>query len=500
MSGTILVVDDEQLVRWSLRRHLEAQGYAVVDAESGREARRAFDEGVDVVLQDVCLPDSQGIDLLRAFRLADPSPPVILMTAHSTVEAAVSAMQEGAFHYLRKPFDLEEVASLVHTALERSNLARDARRLRRSAAAAALGRIIGESSEMRRVKDLIARVAASSLSTVLVAGESGTGKDLVAHAIHDMSQRASGPFINVTCSALTETLLESELFGHERGAFTDARTQKRGLLEQADGGTVFLDEISETSPSFQAKLLRFLEAKAFRRVGGTREIRPDVRVIAATNRDLEKSVGEGEFRADLYYRLAVLRIELPPLRDREDDIALLAAALVGTLNGSLNKGIVGISSAALDLLRSHSWPGNVRELRNAIERAMLFADRDMLLAAHFATVAPAQPARADFRLPAAGVDFTELERSLVAQALDASRGNQTRAAALLGMNRDQIRYRIHKFGLKHRYDSPPLASTNEGVRRPGHDRRSYSCAPAEDPRQRLRSLRQRAVLAKRARP
>jgi transcriptional regulator with PAS, ATPase and Fis domain len=246
---------------------------------------------------------------------------------------------------------------------------------------------------------------------------------------------------------LTETLLESELFGHERGAFTDARAQKRGLLEQADGGTVFLDEISETSPSFQAKLLRFLEDKAFRRVGGAVDVRPDVRVIAATNRNLEELVGRGEFRADLYYRLAVLRIELPPLREREDDVALLAAALVERLNGALHKGIGGISPSALEFLRSHAWPGNVRELRNAIERAMLFADGDTLLAAHFAAVAPVHAERTEFRLPAAGVNFTQLERSLVAQALDASRGNQTRAAALLGMNRDQIRYRIHKFGL-----------------------------------------------------
>ena len=447
MSGTILVVDDEQLVRWSLRRHLEAQGHTVIEADSGRAARLAFEQGVDVVLLDVCLPDSQGTDLLRAWRAADPAAPVILITAHSTVEAAVAAMQQGAFHYLRKPFNLNEVTNLVVQALERSRLARDVRKLRKGASDAGLGRIFGESRSMRRVRELIARVAESPASTVLVSGESGTGKDLVAHAIHDLSQRRSGPFINVTCSALTESLLESELFGHERGAFTDARSQKRGLLEQADGGTLFLDEISETSPSFQAKLLRFLEEKAFRRVGGTTDVRPDVRVIAATNRNLEESVGRGEFRTDLYYRLAVLRIELPPLRDRDDDISLLAAALVERLNAHVPRRIVGLSATALDLLRAHTWPGNVRELRNAIERAMLFADEDTLEPSHFVGLGAGRTAEAGFRLPAAGVDFTDLERSLVTQALEASRGNRTRAAALLGMNRDQIRYRIHKFGL-----------------------------------------------------
>lgn len=473
MSGTILIVDSDQRMRWSLRQHLEAHGYEVLEADSDLKARLAFERGVDLALLDVCLPDSQGTELLQAMRAADPAPPVILITAHSTVKVAVAAMQEGAFHYLRKPFDLNEVDCLVEKALERTKLARDARKLRKPAAAAGLVGIVGESKGMRRVKDVIARVAESPHSTVLVTGESGTGKDLVAHAIHDLSQRARGPFVNVTCSTLTETLLESELFGHERGAFTDARTQKRGLLEQADGGTVFLDEVSETSRSFQAKLLRFLEDKAFRRVGGTTDIRPNVRVIAATNRNLEESVNRGEFRADLYYRLAVLRIELPPLRDREGDIALLAAALVNRLNESLRKSISGISPAALELLSSHTWPGNVRELRNAMERAVLFADQDTLLATHFATMAPTTVAKAGFRLPAAGVDFADLERSLVVQALDLSRGNQTRAAALLGMNRDQIRYRIHKFGLVRAGDAG-VSSPSSNERAPGSTEPSTS--------------------------
>jgi DNA-binding NtrC family response regulator len=466
MSETVLVVDKEELIRWSLRRHFESLGYSVVEAESGSVARDTFDKGVDVVLLDVRLPDAQGTALLQALRNADSAVPVILMTAHSTVEGAVVAMQEGAFNYLRKPFNLDDVAREVARALGHTKLARSSRTLRQRSIGDLLGSIVGDSPAMRQVKGLIAKVAESPASTVLLSGESGTGKDVVAHAIHDSSQRAAGPFVNITCSALTETLLASELFGHERGAFTDARAQKRGLLEQADGGTVFLDEISETSPAFQAKLLRFLEDKAFRRVGGAKDIRPNVRVVAATNRDLEEAVAQGKFRADLFYRLAVFRIELPPLRERGDDITALAAALVDKLNTSLHKRIRGISPAALDLLCSHTWPGNVRELRNALERAMLVADgHDTLEGSHFAGISGRQAARQGFKLPASGVNFAELERNLVLQALEVSRGNQTRAARLLGMNRDQIRYRINKFRLgRPAEDQPFLRSTERPSR------------------------------------
>jgi transcriptional regulator with PAS, ATPase and Fis domain len=299
---------------------------------------------------------------------------------------------------------------------------------------------------MQRIKALLARVASSPASTVLLTGETGTGKDLAAKAIHYNSDRAARAFVNITMSALPEQLLESELFGHERGAFTDARTQKRGLFETADGGTVFLDEIGEMTLGLQSKLLRFLEEKTFKRVGGLNDLRVDVRVIAATNKDLEEEVKSGKFREDLYYRLQVMPIHLPALRERKGDIPLLANYFIDRFNREFRKRVRGLSQAAQDLLEQYSWPGNVRELRNAIERAMLLVDRDMLEPDDFTTltrtVTPAQ-----FRLPPDGVNLEEVERQLLVQALERAGGNQTQAAQLLGINRDQVRYRIEKFGL-----------------------------------------------------
>jgi two-component system, NtrC family, response regulator AtoC len=288
---------------------------------------------------------------------------------------------------------------------------------------------------------------ASPASTVLLTGESGTGKDLAAKVIHYNSDRAARPFMNITCSALPEALLESELFGHERGAFTDARQQKAGLLESADGGTVFLDEIGEMVPALQAKLLRFLEEKAFKRVGGASDIRVDVRVIAATNRDLEEAVQQGRFREDLYYRLNVMHIQLPPLRDRPGDIPQLLHFYIDIFNGEFRKRVTGVTDEAMALLKGYGWPGNVRELRNAVERAMLLADGDRLDVEHFPmSVARRSPA-GPFELPVEGISLEAVERELVQQALNRTGWNHTKAAALLGLNRDQIRYRIEKFAL-----------------------------------------------------
>jgi transcriptional regulator with PAS, ATPase and Fis domain len=288
---------------------------------------------------------------------------------------------------------------------------------------------------------------------VLITGESGTGKDLLAKVIHYGSSRAARPFLNITCSALPETLLESELFGHERGAFTDARHQKRGLFEQGNEGTVFLDEVAETVPSFQAKLLRFLEERAFRRLGGVTDIKVDVRVIAATNQDLEKTVREGRFREDLYYRLNVLRIEMPPLRDRGRDVVLLAEHYIAVFSKEFRRPVRKLTPAAERALLAHAWPGNVRELRNLIERAVLLAESEVLEPGDFETVhtlrTSVEAASADaIGLPPEGVNLEEVERRLVVLALERTHGNQTRAAALLGLHRDQIRYRIEKFGLK----------------------------------------------------
>jgi len=448
-SAVILVVDDEALVRWSLRERLNADGYDILEAGLASEAleRLSAIDSIDLVLLDYKLPDGDGLTVLRRIKEASPEIQVILMTAFSSVETAVEAMKLGAYHYVNKPFNLDEVVMLVEKALETSQLRREVRALRSSQGREyAFDAIIGSSPAMQASKALLARVAGSPASTVLLTGETGTGKDLAAKTIHYNSDRARRPFVNITMSALPEQLLESELFGHERGAFTDARQQKRGLLETADGGTVFLDEIGEMTAGLQAKLLRFLEEKTFKRVGGLADTRVDVRVIAATNRNLEQEVSQAKFREDLFYRLQVMPIALPPLRERRGDIPLLASFYIDLFNREFKRHVRGVSPDALKMLEQYQWPGNIRELRNAIERAMLLVEHEWLQPGDFTTLTRSVTP-AEFKLPAEGISLDEVERQLLVQALERSGGNQTQAGQLLGINRDQVRYRIEKFGL-----------------------------------------------------
>lgn len=448
MSGEcVLVIDDEDTSRFVLTERFRDAGYAVVGAGSGREALSVLrTTDVAVCVLDYRLPDTSGLDLLERIKSEHPATPVVMITAYSSVPTAVEAMKRGAADYAVKPLDVPRLLQTVE------NMVRSAR----DDAADyqprdPLTSLVGSSATIGTLKNLIRKLAASPISTVLLTGESGTGKDLAARCLHMASSRSERPFINITCSALPDALLESELFGHESGAFTSATKQKKGLLELADGGTVFLDEIGEMAPGLQSKLLRFLEERAFRRVGGTRDIHVDVRVVAATNRDLHRAVEAKEFRADLFYRLRVIVVRLPSLRERREDIFALAQHFIDEFNPVLGKSIIGLTPEASECLATADWPGNVRELKHVIEQAVLLCERDHI-GMEALDPGVADSGSSTFRLPPQGLVLENLERSLVQQALDVTGWNRVRAAKLLGLNRDQIRYRIEKFGLCRRPD------------------------------------------------
>jgi two-component system, NtrC family, response regulator AtoC len=449
----ILVIDDEKLIRWSLKERLTREGHAITEAEDGRSAAAALDaELPDLVLLDMKLPDTDGLTILKSIQERAPELPVIIITAYSTVDTAVEAMRLGAYDYVSKPFDLEELTITVRRALEASTLRREVKeRTREQKSQFGIHNLVGKARSMQEIGALVRKVSQSQASTVLIRGESGTGKDVVARAIHVESSRADKPFMNITCTALQDALLESELFGHEKGAFTDAKSLKKGLFELANGGTVFLDEIGDMSPTLQAKLLRALEERAFRRVGGSQDIKVDVRIIAATNRPLEKLIEEKKFREDLYYRLNIITIDVPPLRERRSDIPLLVDHFLKRYSQEFRKTVNDLSSEGLRKLEAYEWPGNVRELKNVIERAVLLGSGPVLAADELtlgrASAATPERDRKLFSLPAKGVKFDDLEKDIVLQALERTGWNQTRAGELLGMTRDQIHYRMEKFGL-----------------------------------------------------
>jgi two-component system response regulator AtoC len=458
MAQKILVIDDEKLIRWTLEQHLVKEGYDVSTAESAEKGLELIiDDAPDLILLDNRLPEMSGLELLEKLNVHERGLMVIMITAYGMVETAVKAMKHGAYDYISKPFNLEEITFVIKKALEAGSLRTQVKQLRQEFSGT-VDMIIGECDDMMQLKSLIRKIAKSDATTVLIQGESGTGKELVAKALHYTSARAEKPFMAINCAALPVTLLESELMGHEKGAFTDAKTSKKGLFELADGGTVFLDEIGDMNMSMQAKLLRMLEEKTFKRVGGIKDIKVDVRVVSATNQELVKAMNEGRFRKDLYYRLQVVPIYLPPLRERGQDILLLANHFIEYFNRECHKNVRGISTEAEQILLSHYWPGNVRELKNVIERAMILDIDNEILTEHLSRDIlegrPVMSAPLDtpvslegFVIPDTGLSIEDVENALVRKALDMAGGNQTKAAQLLKMPRDAFRRRMKRFGI-----------------------------------------------------
>ena len=443
----VLIADDEANMRWVLERTLSKAGYDVETAEDGQVALdRALAERPDLVLVDLKMPKMDGLSVLRALKEHYPDLMIVMMTAHGSTATAIEAMKAGAHDYLMKPFDIEELLITISKAFEVERLREQVDYLKGEVQSNSW-QLVGNSEAMQKVKHLVERVALTP-ATVLIQGESGTGKELVANAIHTLSSRVEGPFIRVNCAALTETLLESELFGHEKGAFTGAHARKTGRFELADGGTLFLDEIGELSFNVQAKLLRVLQERTFERVGGEKTIKVDVRIIAATNRDLLKEAQEGRFREDLYYRLSVFPISIPPLRERQEDIPYLAEHFLKKLK---NYGqIKTLGPGVLNQLMAYSWPGNVRELENVIERMVIISSGTVIGVDGLPVLNTPSTKEKDpgsFVLPPEGVSLEEIEKSFLQQAMEQTGGNQSQAAKRLGLSRHAFLYRLEKYGI-----------------------------------------------------
>jgi len=467
----VMIVDDERLVRWSLRQKCEEWGFQVIEADSGEPALRlAQTETPDLVLLDVRLPDLTGIEILDQLKKTNEGPAVIMITADPQLDDVKAAIKLGAYDFVGKPIDFDQLHDVMQSALEASPSRNGNEPGSRSKPRCGVGfeSVVSVSPKMTELMNFVKKVASCEASTILIQGESGTGKDLIAKALHYESARHDKPFVAINCSAIPETLMEAELFGHEKGAFTDAKQMKKGLFEAADRGTLFLDEIGELSPVLQAKLLRVLEDQVIRRVGGIRDIQVDVRVIAASNRDLEKAVREGQFRQDLFYRLAIIAIFIPPLRDRKEDILPLVDFFIERYNRRFKKSIRGITDETRNLILGHNWPGNVRELKNTIERGMILEEESYLRSMYlpfsvgepngrtlFELTSPVDGGRKlpngrtlpRLYIPEGGTSLEELEHSMVELAMNQANGNQTNAAKLLDISRDALRYKLKKFAL-----------------------------------------------------
>jgi len=446
MNHVLLVVEDDDVMRITLSEVFTRKGFKVIPAAKGGEAVDIVrSQKVDLVLLDLRLPDANGLDIMTSLRSIDDDITVIVMTAYPEVKTAISAMKAGAYDYINKPFELEELKLLVDKALEARTLKSEVELFRIEKKNECMTEMVGSSLPFKQVKELITTIAGTPRTSVLILGETGTGKELVAHAIHCGSERSERPYIKINCSAIPENLLESELFGYEKGAFTDAKQSKKGLFDLADGGTIFLDEIGDMDARLQPKLLQVLENQTFRKVGGTRDIRVDIRVIAATNRDLEGMVRERRFREDLYYRLKVMFITLPPLRERMEDVTTIAEHFLHVDNRALGKDVKGFSQESRNILTKYRWPGNIRELRNVIERAVILAKSGgMVLPEHLSLEAPRMPG------VSAGTAQTleDIEKEHILLIIQKLGGNKSRAAEYLGISRLTLREKLKRYGIQ----------------------------------------------------
>ncbi len=456
MPRKILIIDDEKAIRWSLGEAFKNEGYDIEEAENGKKGIKLFQKDpADLVLLDLKLPDTDGISVLKKLKAEEESVQVIMMTAYGEVETAVEALKGGAYDFLLKPFQLEKIKVSVKNALETSRMREELEDIKQKERETYdFKNFIGKSEVMQEIFKKLKKIGQSKASTILITGDSGTGKELVARAIHESSDGGIRPFLEINCAALPETLLESELFGHEKGAFTDARYRKKGLFELAEGGTIFLDEIGEMGITLQSRLLRVIENKTFRRVGGVKDLKVNTRIIAATNRDLNQAIKDGTFRNDLYYRLQVIPISLPTLKERKEDIALIANHFISVFNKEFKKKVKPLGRDVRSLFESYSWPGNVRELKNMIERAMLLEADEELLPDHLPPEIRrgeepgeimAEPENLDALFP---ISLKEVEKIMIGKTLKETNGNKSKAARILGISRQTLREKTKLYELE----------------------------------------------------